>query len=141
MYAEGKGVRQNYHRAAEWFAVAADPGGHRDAQFALGQMYLNGRGLPHDYARAFEWFRKAAQGGHPIAQYLMGAMYEEGWGVKRDFREAYVWYSLVLSKAEETMAFNKKYDPAAKRKTVIDRMNRAQLREAQRRLAARQSSR
>ena len=62
MYYSGKGVRQDYKKAFEWFEKAAsqvDP----SAQFNLGVMYNNGEGVRQDKSIAKEWFGKACDNG------------------------------------------------------------------------------
>ncbi|MBJ1839458.1 sel1 repeat family protein, partial [Neisseria meningitidis] len=49
MYAEGRGVRQDYAEAVRWTRQAADQG-DAQAQFLLGLMYAEGRGVRQDYA-------------------------------------------------------------------------------------------
>ena len=56
MYAEGRGVPQDYVEAAAWFRRSAEQG-DAEAQFNLGLMYDQGRGVPQDDAEAIAWFR------------------------------------------------------------------------------------
>ena len=62
MYAEGRGVRQDYAEAVRWYRQAAAQG-FAAAQTLLGMMYENGRGVHQDLALAQEWFGKACQNG------------------------------------------------------------------------------
>jgi TPR repeat protein len=55
MYAEGRGVPQDYGEAAKWFRKAAEQG-HAEAQYNLGGMYFRGRGVPRDFVLAHMWF-------------------------------------------------------------------------------------
>jgi TPR repeat protein len=66
MYAEGKGVPQDYAAALSWFRKAAEQG-YAHAQHNLGFMYVNGQGLPQDYVTAHMWFNLAAAGGYKNA--------------------------------------------------------------------------
>ncbi len=131
-YENGVGVNQDFQRAAEWYALAAEIGDDADAQFALGQLYFLGRGLAQSYPVAVDWFAKAAQKGHGAAQYLMGSVYIEGWAMKPDQLEAYKWYTLALPKAEEIKAVNPRYDPAAARARLAEKMTRNQMERAER---------
>ncbi|HGO7462989.1 TPA: tetratricopeptide repeat protein [Neisseria meningitidis] len=63
MYAEGRGVRQDYAEAVRWFRKAADQG-LAQAQFNLGAMYYKGHGVRQDRALAQEWLGKACQNGN-----------------------------------------------------------------------------
>jgi len=66
VYYEGKGVPQDYVKAACWFRKAADQG-NADAQGMLGFMYDEGDGVPQDHVEASHWLRKAADGGKALA--------------------------------------------------------------------------
>lgn len=48
MYAQGRGIGQNYQKALEWYQKAAN---QEDAlaQNMLGMIYKNGEGVPQDY--------------------------------------------------------------------------------------------
>ena len=54
-YAEGKGVKQNYSEAAQWYEKAAKHG-HLSAQNNLGLLYRKGQGVGQDYEKALKWF-------------------------------------------------------------------------------------
>ncbi|QOP45693.1 tetratricopeptide repeat protein [Sulfurimonas paralvinellae] len=62
MYANGKGVRQDFTKALKWFQIAAD---HRDAsaQYNLGIMYENGRGVRQNKSQAKEFYGQACDNG------------------------------------------------------------------------------
>lgn len=91
MYAVGKGVEQDWKKAAEWYTKAADQGYAR-AQFSLGTMYEKGQGVEKDYKKAIELYRKAADQGEVKAQFNLGAMYQFGKGVEEDYKKAAGWY-------------------------------------------------
>jgi hypothetical protein len=55
MYAEGRGVPQDYGEATKWFRKAAEQG-HVEAQYNLGGMYFRGQGVPRDFVLAHMWF-------------------------------------------------------------------------------------
>ena len=82
MYANGKGIPQDYREALKWYRLAADQG-DADAQLNLGGMYARGEGVPQDYREALKWYRLAADQGHADAQSNLGGMYYEGRGVPR----------------------------------------------------------
>ena len=70
MYYAGKGVKQDYSKAFEWYKKAAEEG-HAEAQNELGEMYYAGKGVEQDYRKALEWYTKSAQGGYgPDQQFL-----------------------------------------------------------------------
>lgn len=135
MYRLGQGgVTQDMARAFEWYRLADQIGGSRDAEFAMAQMYFHGRGVARDYAEAFALYKKAAAKGHHIAQYLIGAMYEEGWAVKRDYVEAWKWYTLALAGRDQAIALNPLYDPRQALDRLEPRMNKAQIRRGRQRV-------
>ena len=57
MYAQGRGVPQDYAQAMQWYRKAADQG-IAHAQYNLGVMYAQGQGVAQDYAQAVQWYRK-----------------------------------------------------------------------------------
>lgn len=83
LYAAGKGISQDYKRAAYWFARAAD-GGIANAHYNLGVMFQQGLGVRQDMSKALGWYESAAELGHPEAMYNLGIAYIEGVGVTRD---------------------------------------------------------
>ena len=91
MYAQGKGVPQDYTEAAHWFRLAAEQG-LASAQSKLGTMYSEGKGAPQDHTKAAHWWRQAAEQGHAWAQYNLAKMYRKGIGVSQDDAEAMRWY-------------------------------------------------
>lgn len=102
MYAEGRGVDQNYQHASLWFRRAAEQG---DAfgQYSLATMYSQGLGLPRDHAQAVKWYGKAARQGDAKAQLLMGKAYYNGTGVAKSQTKALDWF-LAASKGGEREA-------------------------------------
>src|SRR5215467_5458681 len=90
-YYYGRGVEQNYAKAAEWYRKAADQG-VADAQARLGVMYAYGQGVPNNDTEAVKWYRKAADQGDADAQTRLGCMYENGRGVPKDDAEAVKWF-------------------------------------------------
>ena len=62
LYAEGKGVPQDYAEAAKWYRRAADQE-NIGGQLYLGVLYEYGRGVSKDFVQAYKWYALAA--GHP----------------------------------------------------------------------------
>lgn len=108
LYADGKGVPQDYAEAARWYRLAANQG-HAEAQNNLGLMYNNGEGAPRDNAEAVKWYRLAADQGAASAQNNLGRMYYHGEGVPQDYAEAARWYRLAADQGEDTAQFNLGY--------------------------------
>jgi uncharacterized protein len=103
MYADGRGVPQDYVEAQSWYMKAAandDP----QAEFNLGVLHARGRGVPKDYAEAGKWFQKAADHGDAAAQFNLGVMYAHGLGVSQDYVLARMWFGLSAAQGEEGAA-------------------------------------
>ena len=90
-YEKGKGVRQDYTQAVQWYRKAAEQG-YADAQSNLGVMYEEGQGASQDYAQAVQWYRKAAEQGLAEAQYNLGVMYAKGEGVRQNYKITKEWF-------------------------------------------------
>ena len=90
MYADGKGVTQDYAAAAFWFRMAAVEG-DAIAQAVLGALYYDGLGVPKNSEGAAIWYGKAAEQGNDVAQYNLGLMHENGDGVNKDLVVAVSW--------------------------------------------------
>ena len=67
VYANGKGVSQDYEKAFEWWSKAAEQG-NTGAQFHLGWMYANGKGVPKDYVMAHMFLNIAGANGDKYIQ-------------------------------------------------------------------------
>jgi TIR domain/Sel1 repeat len=90
-YVRGRGVLQDYQKAASWLrkaSEAGDPTGMNN----LGVLYANGNGVPKDYQQAATWYRKAADAGYAPAMANLGSLYEKGNGVPKDSLKAVDWY-------------------------------------------------
>jgi TPR repeat protein len=59
MYANGRGVPQDYVDAVYWYRRAAEQG-NPDAQCMLGLMYDKGHGVPREFIVAHKWLNLAA---------------------------------------------------------------------------------
>ena len=126
MYLNGHGVPQNDAEAMKWFRKAADKG-HTAAQYSLGVMYDLGRGVPQNYAEAVKWYRLAADHGYVQAQHNLGLMYFNGHGVPQDYVSAHIWFNLASAGGDQN---------AVKGRNEVEKsMTRAQIAEAQRRVA------
>ncbi len=63
LYEKGRGVRQDYHKAREWYEKAAVQG-LPEAQLNLGILYDQGLGVRKNLATAKDWFGKACDNGN-----------------------------------------------------------------------------
>jgi len=59
MFLTGRGVPQDFYKAAKWYYLAAVQG-HREAQFQLGLLYNKGHGVPRDYLLSYLWLNLSA---------------------------------------------------------------------------------
>ena len=87
MYYDGKGVRQDYAKAAELWKKACDME-DANACFNLGVMYWTGEGVREDYAKAVEPYKKACDMEYANACFNLGALYYDGKGVRQDYAKA-----------------------------------------------------
>jgi TPR repeat protein len=132
MYANGKGVRQSYAAAAQWYQAASDDG-QDVAQNNLGLMYAAGLGVRHSYTEAAKLYWLAADQGNPRAQYNLAVAYRDGQGVDQDNVQAYFWYTLSAAA---------KWDPAIQQQAAKERdelaakMTPPQIAQAQAKAAA-----
>jgi len=63
MYEDGRGAKQGYALAAQWYRKDAeyvpDLGGAGQGRNNLGMLYLDGLGVPKDLVQAHMWFHLA----------------------------------------------------------------------------------
>ncbi|KAG0275213.1 hypothetical protein BGZ96_003878, partial [Linnemannia gamsii] len=126
MYRDGRGVRQDYEAAMDWYRKSADQR-YAEAQCRVGLLYHNGQGvrrtydialdwyrkaadqgyahgwhLKHDYSLAMEWYLKASDQGLAEAQYNIGYLYHQGFGMAQDHSQAMDWYLKAAEKGNAT---------------------------------------
>ena len=68
MYLRGRGVEQNFEKAADWLKLAADQN-DAIAQNNLGWLYQNGRGVSRDFQEAMRWLKNLGEGRNTRDQY------------------------------------------------------------------------
>ena len=66
-YYRGKGFKQNYYKAFEWYMKAAELG-VKQAQYNVGGCYEMGRGIEKNMVKAIYWYTKAAEQGLEAAK-------------------------------------------------------------------------
>ena len=66
LYYSGKGVRQSYESAFQWYTIASESGSVISL-FKIGNMYLTGSGVNQSDELAFEFFYRAYTQGHTAA--------------------------------------------------------------------------
>jgi TPR repeat protein len=90
-YDQGKGINQDYKKAAEWFIKAAEQG-NAAAQYMLGNYYFSGKGVEENKRKAIDLYRKAAEQGFLEAEFMLGAYYAVGVTIPQDYSKAAEWY-------------------------------------------------
>ena len=90
--AEGRGVPQDFHAAAIWYARAAKAG-IAPALFRLGALYEKGTGVAKDLKEARRYYVAAAERGNANAMHNIGVLYAEGIDGKPDFKSAAEWFN------------------------------------------------
>lgn len=90
MYGSGKGVPQNYSKAAELFTKSAKQGNVKSQQ-TLGLMYLKGDGVIQNSSKAIKWLTSAANQEDAKAQAILGLMYYQGRGVAKDIQKSKIY--------------------------------------------------
>jgi len=100
MYAEGKGITQNYKEAVKWYRKSAEQG-HSTAQASLGWLYYTGKGVPRDYKEAFQWCKKSSDQGDADAQSILGIMYAKGEGVDQDSAKTYGYWTIAAGSGDD----------------------------------------
>ena len=105
LYEQGKGVKKDHKRAADWHLLAAKAG-LADAQFALGYLLEKGKANgtvldTPDFVGAVHWYSRAANQGFGPAQQNLGQLHMKGQGTARDLTLAYKWFALAGRNAKE----------------------------------------
>lgn len=104
-YLKGEGVAQNYEKAMEWSAKAAEQGNAR-GQSNLGWCYQKGYGVPQNDEKAVEWYAKAAEQGYATAQCNLGFCYERGIGIPENYEKAVEWYTKAAEQGDANGQYN-----------------------------------
>jgi localization factor PodJL len=90
-YAEGRGVKADLARAAEWYSHSAELG-YAPAQYRLGNLYEKGNGVDRDAAQAMAWYEKAAKQGNASAMHNLAVLYAMGASGAADNDAAARWF-------------------------------------------------
>lgn len=104
IYYYGNGVPQDYDKAFEWYAKAANQN-YLDSKFSIAVMALKGEGFDKDEKVGFEIMENAASQGHADSQAMLGILYRNGKGVKRNDKKAVEWFQKAANQ-EKPIAQN-----------------------------------
>jgi len=101
VYTKGRGVPQDFQKAAHWYRKSARQG------FALGQvnlgwLYATGKGVEQNYTDAAKWYEKAALQGDSNAALQLGLLNQDGYGVPLDLTLATMWFSIAAEQGSTT---------------------------------------
>ncbi|WP_422038101.1 peptidoglycan-binding protein [Rhizobium sp. PP-CC-3G-465] len=105
VYTEGRGVKADFAKAAEWYQRAADAG-VVPAQYRLGSLYEKGTGVPRDPARARALYQQAAESGNANAMHNLAVMLASGSGANPDFTLASMWFAKAADLGLRDSQFN-----------------------------------
>lgn len=104
-YTEGRGMKADFAKAAEWYQRAADAG-VVPAQYRLGSLYEKGTGVPRDPAKARALYQQAAESGNANAMHNLAVMLASGSGTNPDFTLASMWFAKAADLGLRDSQFN-----------------------------------
>lgn len=90
-YMDGRGLPQDYGKAAEWYRKGAAQG-LAPAQYRLGSLYEKGQGVGRDLAMARMWYQRAAEQGNRKAMHNLAVLYADGVDGSPDYEKAAMWF-------------------------------------------------
>ena len=90
-YAEGRVVKTDMAKAADWYRRAAELG-YAPAQYRIGNFYEKGIGVDRDIAAAKAWYEKAAKQGNASAMHNLAVLYAMGADGRVDNDQAGRWF-------------------------------------------------
>lgn len=97
IYAKGKDVKKDLHKAYEWYTKSADQG-FGASRYELGKMFADGNGVRQNYYTAAKWYRLAATfNNNANAQFRLGELHFNGRGVEHDYGKAIQLYTKAAS--------------------------------------------
>ncbi len=97
-YFTGKGVEQDYEKAARWFKASAEQG-NATGQINLSYCYYYGQGVRKDSLESLNWCRLAMDQGLAGAQNLYGALFCKG-------NEKMEWFQRAAEQNNEVAMLN-----------------------------------
>ncbi len=104
-YAEGRGVREDMARAADWYERAAEHG-LAPAQYRLGSFYEKGIGVARDVAAARKWYGQAADAGNASAMHNLAVLHAMSAETAADNAAAARWFMRAAELGVRDSQFN-----------------------------------
>ena len=86
LFQQGRGIKQNYKKASQWYLAAANQG-HFAAQNNIGSLYRRGKGVGLNYKSAVYWYQQALQDS-PLARNNLAFLYINGLGLEKNYASA-----------------------------------------------------
>ncbi|MGE4129286.1 MAG: hypothetical protein AB7E80_14075 [Hyphomicrobiaceae bacterium] len=103
--AEGKGTRQNFEQAADWYKKSATQG-FVQSQYRLATLYERGLGLKQDINRAKVWYKRAAEGGNVKAMHNLAVLSAGRAAKTPDYATAGTFFTMAAERGLADSQFN-----------------------------------
>ncbi|MGH7002521.1 MAG: peptidoglycan-binding protein [Alphaproteobacteria bacterium] len=104
-YTDGRGVAQDYAKAAEWYGLAATRG-FAPAQYRLGNFNEKGLGIARDLTEARTWYQRAAEQGNASAMHNLAVLFAAGMDGAPDNDSAAHWFIQAAELGVKDSQFN-----------------------------------
>ncbi len=119
MYQYGRGVDQDFAKAAMWFRRSAEQG-NSAAQTNLALLLVSGKLGKPDFAEAVKLLEKASASGNTTATYNLGLRYAKGEGVEKNSAKATEYYRKAAEANNAFAQYNLAYSYATGEGLAID---------------------
>ncbi|MGI9411050.1 MAG: hypothetical protein ACR2OV_13320 [Hyphomicrobiaceae bacterium] len=104
-FAEGKGIKQDFQAAANWYTHSA-AAGFALAQYRLATLYERGLGVEKDESRAKIWYERAAKQGNIKAMHNLAVLSAGANGGQADYGTAARWFAEAAERGLADSQFN-----------------------------------
>ena len=104
-YADGRGVKTDMKKAAEWYEKSAELG-FAPAQYRIGNFYEKGLGVTRDVAKAKTWYQMAAAQGNASAMHNLAVLFAMGADGVADNDSAARWFTQAAEFGVKDSQFN-----------------------------------
>jgi localization factor PodJL len=104
-YADGRGVKTDMKKAAEWYTKSAEMG-FAPSQYRIGNFYEKGLGVTRDVAKAKTWYQMAAAQGNASAMHNLAVLFAMGADGVADNDSAARWFSQAAELGVKDSQFN-----------------------------------
>ncbi len=104
-YMDGRGLTNDYAKAAEWYRLAAERG-FAPAQYRIGNFYEKGLGVERDAVKAKHWYELAANQGNASAMHNLAVLLAAGAAGTPDNEAAARWFTRAAELGVKDSQFN-----------------------------------